>query len=131
MRSPYAKALGTAIDATISVSASVWPSHRRASIIYESMANPSWQPHMDYRSRGDVPNLGQKAYYERDVIEIGETTWVDYKIGVLDDNLYIEVDMRFEFSHSYGAAPTTTADIDDIQRTTEQQARRAMDQLRR
>ncbi len=39
--------------------------------------------------------------------------------------------MRFEFSHSYGVAPTTSADIDDIQRTTEQQARRAMDELRR
>ncbi|MFI9413632.1 hypothetical protein [Nocardia gamkensis] len=131
MRSPDAKAPGPAIDAKISVSASVWPSHRRASTIYESYANPSWEPHMEYKSRGDVPNLGQKAYYEREVLEIGETTWVDCKVGVLDDNLYIEVAMRFEFSHSYGAAPTTAADIDDIQRTTEQQVRRAMDQLRR
>ncbi|MGW4329336.1 hypothetical protein ACWEKR_25995 [Nocardia sp. NPDC004573] len=131
MRGRYAQAPGTAIDATISVSASVWPSHRRASTLYESQANPAWEPHMEYRSRGDVPNLGQKAYYEREVIEIGETTWVNYQIGVLDDNLYIEVAMRFEFSHSHGVAPTTTADIDDIQRTTEQQARRAMDHLRR
>ncbi|MGY2117474.1 hypothetical protein ACW9HR_26495 [Nocardia gipuzkoensis] len=134
MRGRYAQAPeieGTAVDATISVSTSVWPSHRRASIIYESEANPSWEPHLEYRSRGDVPNLGQKAYYEREVLEIGETTRVDYQIGVLDDNLYIEVGMRFEFSHSYGVAPTTSADIDDIQRTTEQQARRAMDQLRR
>lgn len=39
--------------------------------------------------------------------------------------------MSFKLSHSHGVAPTTTADIDDIQRTTEQQARRAMDKLRR
>ncbi|WP_159930891.1 MULTISPECIES: hypothetical protein [Nocardia] len=134
MRGRYAQAPeieGTAIDATISVSTSVWPSHRRAGTVYESQANPSWEPHMEYRSRGGVPDLGQKAYFERDVIEFGENTRVDYQIGVLDDNLYIEVSMRFEFSHSHGVAPTTTADIDDIQRTTEQQARRAMDKLRR
>ncbi|MGK8524972.1 hypothetical protein ACRS6B_27080 [Nocardia asteroides] len=134
MRGRYAQAPeieGRAIDAAISVSTSVWPSHRSAETSYQSLANPLWQPHIEYRSRGDVPNLGQKAYYEREVLEIGETTRVDYRIGVLDDNLYLEVGMRFEFSHSYGVAPTTTADIDEIQRTTEQQARRAMDQLRR
>ncbi|MFG3619219.1 hypothetical protein [Nocardia sp. NPDC047654] len=32
------------------------------------------------------------------------------------------ISLRYEFSLSYGVAPTTTADIDDIQRTTEQHA---------
>ncbi|MFF7944134.1 hypothetical protein ACFZC5_30880 [Nocardia gamkensis] len=124
---------GSATSASISIDVSVEPAQRKARIAYD-LARGFWTMKTDLTettSNGELPNLGQEAYFGREVIEHGGTTWVNYEVGVLDDNLAIKVTTRVEFDHGKGAAPETTADLDNIQRITEQQTRRAMDQLRR
>ncbi|WP_040782170.1 hypothetical protein [Nocardia pneumoniae] len=124
---------GSARSASISVDASVEPAQWKARIAYD-LARGFWTLKTDITettSHGDLPNLGQEAYFGREIIRHGGSTWVTYEVGVLDDNLAIEVTIRVEFRHNEGAAPETPADLDDIQRITEQQTRRAMDQLRR
>lgn len=124
---------GSARSASISVDASVEPARWKARIAYEA-ARDFWTRKTDITettSHGDLPNFGQEAYFGREVIRHGGTTWINYEVGVLDDNLAIEVTIRARFDDDKGAAAETPADLDDIQRITEQQTRRAMDRLRR
>ncbi|WP_330232348.1 hypothetical protein OHA40_07555 [Nocardia sp. NBC_00508] len=114
-------------SASIEISVRVTRTDREASFGWSDTKNFWLSTVRDERSTtaGDLPNLGQDAFFVRRVIGSG---WVDYRLSVLDANLTLDVNTRVEFHNDVGASAD---DMNDIQAISEQHARRALDQLRR
>lgn len=109
--------------AGVKVSATVVGTRGMAGSLYESDKNRWTNREDDGFTGGELPNLGQDAYFA--FLRNG-TGKAMYQIGVLDDNMKLEVSM-------WVMADTALSpdDIDHIRRTVVDHVRRAMDLYRR
>ncbi len=112
----------SARSARITVSATLNPTDRRARAVYDRTKD-LWTTDLTGGNSGDVSNLGQDAYFA--VTDV--STRAECRIGTVDDNLLLEVDMRVATAPGAAREPT---DIEEIRRISEDHARRAIRQLR-